>query len=50
MVFLDPQLLPERFRKVVTFRTKSDRGRKRLGIIFMLLAIVTTLDASGLLS
>ena len=50
MVFLDPQSLPERTRRLLTFWTKTDRSRKILGVVWMLIAIFVALDASGLFS
>lgn len=40
MVWLDPERLPPPYRKVLTWHTTTERGRKRLGWFLMILGVL----------
>ena len=40
MVWLDPERLPPQYGRMVTLLAKTERGRKRWGWFFMIMAVI----------
>ncbi len=47
MVWLDPDRMPPPYRKMLTWHTTTERGRKRLGWFFMLVGVLVVAAEFG---
>jgi hypothetical protein len=47
MVFLDPEAMPPQYRRALTWFTKTERGRKRLGWVLMAVAVMLVATECG---